>query len=150
MVFVGIDPGKSGGIAWTMDCGVDPVAYKMPETERGILDLLEEIKNRAPFGVHAAIEYVHSSPQMGVKSAFTFGRGQGGLYMALTAVRIPFETVAPRRWQAEIGCLSGGDKRVTKARAQALFPALTITHATADALLIAEYCRRVHTKGSRT
>ena len=39
--------------------------------------------------------------------------------------------------------LSKGDKNVTKSRAQELFPELKITHAIADALLIAEYGRRV-------
>jgi hypothetical protein len=38
--------------------------------------------------------------------------------------------------------LSKGDKNVTKRKAQELFPSLKITHATADALLIAEYLRR--------
>jgi hypothetical protein len=41
-------------------------------------------------------------------------------------------------------CLTKGDKNVSKARAQELFPALKITHATADALLIAEYGRRLN------
>ncbi len=45
------------------------------------------------------------------------------------------------RWQKEMGCLTKGDKNVTKRRAQELFPTLKITHAIADALLIAEYGR---------
>jgi hypothetical protein len=39
--------------------------------------------------------------------------------------------------------MSKGDKNVTKRRAQQLFPQLKVTHAIADALLIAEYGRRV-------
>jgi hypothetical protein len=35
-------------------------------------------------------------------------------------------------------------KQRNKAKAEELFPGQRITHATADALLIAEYCRRIH------
>ncbi len=38
--------------------------------------------------------------------------------------------------------LTKGDKNVSKRRAQELFPALKVTHAIADALLIAEFARR--------
>ena len=79
---------------------------------------------------------------MGVKSAFTFGQGLGRLEMALTAAGIPFERDRPQAWQKEMKCMSGGDKNITKRRAQELFPSLKITHANADALLIAEYGRR--------
>jgi hypothetical protein len=101
------------------------------------------------------IERVWSSPQMGVVSAFKFGRGVGVLHMALIAAGIPFDEVTPQRWQKEMGCLSPRgktrvefgtkDKNITKRRAQALFPAVTkMTHAIADALLIAEYARRFY------
>lgn len=33
---------------------------------------------------------------------------------------------------------------VTKAKAQELFPKEKVTHATADALLLATYCKRTH------
>lgn len=36
-----------------------------------------------------------------------------------------------------------GDKNVTKAAAQRLFPDQKVVHATADAMLLAEYARRV-------
>ena len=45
----------------------------------------------------------------------------------------------PQVWQKALGCMTGGDKNVTKRRAQELFPGHKITHATADALLIAHY-----------
>jgi len=85
---------------------------------------------------------VHYSTQMGVKSAFTFGEGYGRLQMALTALGIPYERVRPAAWQKAIGCMTKGDKNVSKRKAQELFPDLKVTHAIADALLIAEYNRR--------
>ena len=81
---------------------------------------------------------------MGVVSAFTFGRGLGQLEGIITALGLPLERIAPQVWQKALGCLSKGDKNVTKRKAQELFPSLKITHATADALLIAEYGRRVN------
>lgn len=135
MIIIGIDPGKNGGIAWIDDGRA--CFEKIPATLRDLFELFESIR----LGTHcrAFLEQVHSSPQMGVKSAFTFGNGFGHLEMALTAVRIPFERVRPQVWQKAMGCMSKGDKNVTKRRAQELFPELKITHATADALLIAQY-----------
>jgi crossover junction endodeoxyribonuclease RuvC len=85
-------------------------------------------------------------PKQGVTSAFTFGKGYGALLMALTAAGIPFETVTPQRWQKALGCLSKGDKNVTKRKAQQLWPHITWTHNTADAALIAEYGRRLRVR----
>ena len=138
MNYIGIDPGKSGGIA-IITPGCVAYAHKMPETDRDLLDLLSEFSaddNRA------VLEQVHAMPGQGVTSTFTFGRGYGKLEMALCAALIPFETVTPQKWQKLMGCLTKGDKNVSKAAAQRLFPHLKVTHAIADALLIAEYCRR--------
>jgi len=66
--------------------------------------------------------------------------------MALTAAGIPFERVRPQVWQKELSCLTGGDKNVSKRRAQELFPHLKVIHATADALLIAHYGTKTHNK----
>jgi hypothetical protein len=138
---IGIDPGLSGGVAFVPESGT-PWAHKMPETDRDLIDLLRDSINL--FDARAVIELVHSSPQMGVKSAFTFGEGYGRLQMALTALGVPYERVRPAIWQKAMGCLTKGDKNVSKRRAQELFPTLKVTHAIADALLIGEYARRTH------
>lgn len=140
MIIIGIDPGKGGGIAWIMDG--KPCAVKMPETTQDLWGLITDIAGEFGTQYKAYIEQVHSSSQMGVKSAFTFGQGFGHIEMTMTAAGIPFERVSPQRWQKAMGCMSRGDKNITKRRAQELFPQLKITHATADALLIAEYGRR--------
>jgi hypothetical protein len=131
----GIDPGKSGGIA--VLGGDQPETHKMPETVGDVVDLLRSL---AVAGVRIAyVEKVSTSPQMGVVSAGTFMRGLGNLEAACYAVGIRLEWITPQKWQKAIGCLTGGDKNVSKRKAQELFPTLTITHAIADALLIAEY-----------
>lgn len=143
MIYIGIDPGVEGGIAWTDDDGLDPQCAKMPQTDRDVFELLRDVGCLGS-SCRAVLEFVRASPQMGVVSAFTFGCGYGGLRMALAATGIPFDHVLPRKWQGAMGCLSRGDKNVTKRRAQELFPHAKVTHAVADALLLAEYCRRTH------
>jgi hypothetical protein len=138
-LYIGIDPGLSGGIAFIPTSG-EPWAHKMPETDRDLIDLLRD--STRDMEARATLEFVSSSPQMGVKSAFTFGEGYGRLQMALTALGVPYERVRPQAWQKAMGCLTKGDKNVSKRRAQELFPALKVTHAIADALLIAEFARR--------
>lgn len=142
MFYLGIDPGKSGGIAALASDGRVELAVKMPPTEADVYQAL--VSSRVVGATVAMVEHVHASPQMGVVSAFTFGKGYGALLMALTCAGIRFDEVSPRKWQGAMQCLTKGDKNVSKRRAQQLFPGLTITHATADALLIAEFCRRFH------
>ena len=140
MTYIGIDPGANGGIAWIS--GGKACAEKMPDTLQDLWELVRDISMTEPS--RAVIEAVSSSPQMGVVSSFTFGRGYGNLEMALTVCGIPFERVRPQAWQKALGCLTKGDKNVTKQKAQEMFPGVKITHAIADALLLAEYCRRTN------
>ena len=136
------DPGINGGIAFIPDNDPSKAwAVKMPETLTDLWDVFFNIGFECN-KIHCCLEKVHSSPQMGVTSAFTFGQGFGHLEMALTAAKIPFTYVTTQKWQKELGCLTGGVKNVSKSRAQQLFPHIKCTHSISDALLIAEYCRR--------
>jgi Holliday junction resolvasome RuvABC endonuclease subunit len=142
MTTIGIDPGKSGGIAWIQDGKA--CVEKMPDSLQDLWELICDISDSVPASTKhldckAYLEQIHSSPQMGVVSAFTFGNGFGHLEMALTAAGIPFERVRPQVWQKAMGCMTKGDKNVSKRRAQELFPQIKIGHAIADALLIAAY-----------
>lgn len=151
MIYIGIDPGASGGFAILQldrpgaNGAIEVLLVKMPETERDVFDLLALYQNVA--GVRAVIEHVWSTPGQG--GAFKFGKNVGMLLGILTAVQIPFDQVLPRTWQKRLGVIypkGASDtekKNITKRRAQQLFPKLTITHAIADALLMAEYCRRL-------
>jgi hypothetical protein len=149
MVYIGVDPGAGGGIAVLWPDQVHVETFKMPATERDILDLLERACQHPQ---RAVLEHVWSTPGQG--GAFAFGRSVGHLEMALTAARIPFDKVLPKTWQKALGVVyrkgmtNVEKKNITKRRAQQLFPTLTITHAIADALLMAEYCRRIHGVGN--
>jgi crossover junction endodeoxyribonuclease RuvC len=135
MTTIGIDAGKNGGIAWIT--GGKPCVEKMPDTLQDLWELFRDITSEGE--CRAYLEQIHSSPQMGVVSSFTFGNGFGHLEMALTAAGIPFERVRPQVWQKAMGCMTKGDKNVSKRRAQELFPSIKMNHYIADALLIAAY-----------
>ena len=148
MIYIGIDPGLSGGIAAVDSTGAHVVSMRMPATDRDVFDALWALRVEA----RAVLEFVRSSPQMGVRSVFTFACGYGGLRMALIACGVQFDEVTPQKWQQEMECRFGGKgfgernataaKNATKARAQQLFPAVKCTHSISDALLIAEFARR--------
>jgi crossover junction endodeoxyribonuclease RuvC len=152
-IFIGIDPGNSGSIAVIDDSTGTVDFMKCKETESDLFRFLSDEICDCPatlnmFGF-ALIERVSSMPGQGVSSTFKFGQSYGFLRGILIASGIPFEEVTPQKWQKVFGLIrkskaeSNTDKKNRhKAKAQQLFPSVKITHANADALLIAEYCRR--------
>lgn len=139
-VFIGIDPGVSGGVAFNWSSCYSVV--KMPETPQELAQLIRKECCIDGEPVWAFVERVASSPQMGVVSSFTFGRGYGTILGVLAALEIPYDLVTPTVWQKAMGCLTRGDKSVSKLKAAAMFPKVKVTNWGADALLLAEYCRR--------
>lgn len=139
MVYLGIDPGKSGSISaiWA-DGAASSVFCKLSETEQDIADWLRQFDIA---GARAVLERVSASPQMGVVSAFTFGRSYGFLRGMLCAFQVPVLEVSPVKWQTSMECRTKGDKNISKAAAQRRWPSIKITHANADSLLLAEYGR---------
>ncbi len=132
----GIDPGASGGLAYV--CGDFVKAWKMPDTEADIWEVVKLLSQHSKLIV---LEKVSSMPAQGVASTFKFGMSYGGLRMALAAAGARREFVTPAKWQGDLKCRTKGNKNITKTKAQELWPNLRITHAIADALLLAEYGR---------
>lgn len=138
--WLGLDPGWSGGLgvlATDADGNVQARAFPWPDTAEDTWRLLATYT-----GSVAVIESVHAMPKQGVSSTFKFGVHFGLLQGLLAAAHISHTFVTPGVWQRAMGCLSRGDKRVTKTRCQQIFPGIPVTHRTADGLLLAEYCRR--------
>lgn len=144
--YIGCDPGMAGGIAIIYPNG-DISAFPMPDTERDLFDLMQELSGLYA-DIRAAVEAVHSMPRQGVASSFKFGMGYGSLRMAVIASGLPLRSVTPQAWQKELQCLTKGDKMVSLRRAQELFPAFDWPKTKgaklclADAMLIAEWLRR--------
>ena len=149
-MILGIDPGKSGAACLMGEHGTIIKTIRFDQTEHDVSEeLIAELelygRRNEIESLHAYIEKVHAMPKQGVSSTFKFGKQYGFILGLLTAYKIPFEFVTPQKWQKYMGCLSHGDKNVTKSKAQQLFPKIKIIHAIADAILIAEYGRRIKT-----
>ena len=123
-----------------------PYIFKLDNlTARDIYTLFQELADKwGPGRMVVCLEEVHSMPKQGVASSFKFGRSFGLLEMAIIASRARYNMVTPNKWQTHLRCRTGGDKNVSKQRSQQLFPGFHVTINTADAILIAEYCRQVH------
>lgn len=139
-VFIGVDPGKSGSIAFV--CGEAAWSVPNDSTDKDLFDAIEDARTIAPIRF-ALIERVSASPQMGTVSAFSFGASYGALQMLLSCAGVPFERITPQKWQDAMKCRTGGDKNISKSRAQELFPTVKITHKNADALLIAKLAQQI-------
>lgn len=142
-LIVGIDPGKNGAAAFIDHTGaIYDIIQWSKNTEHDIADAFIEY---GPMVDVVYLENVASRPAQGVRSVFTFGTNFGFWQGLLTGLKLPYEKITPGTWQRSLKCLSQGDKNVTKRKAQQLFPNQKITHAVADAILIAEFGRRINT-----
>lgn len=145
--YIGIDPGDQGGIAVLSADGSVVEVAKIPTTPMDVLDFLSKYKDDS----YCILERVGGLPGQGGSAMFNFGKGYGHLQMALLALGIPTNDVTPNKWEKSFQLGSSGKygktewKNRLKAKVQQLFPSLgrKITLATCDALLIAEYGRRL-------
>ena len=149
MNLIAIDPGKSGGIAFSTEPGGIPcgAATPMPDTDGDLIDLLH---SKMAYGYHVCIieevgGYVGGKGQPG-SAMFTFGRNFGFLLGVLQTLGYKVILVRPQKWQKHFSLGKSKDctsknawKNKLKAEAERRFPQLKVTKATADALLILEY-----------
>jgi len=153
--YLGIDPGESGAAVLLYDGStyspsevqVDKIFTFKGQSIDEVVAAIEAMGCRhiSRIGsVSCALEQLHAYPKRGSIGNFKLGRHYGMLQASLTAFGIDFVEVTPQKWQKALGCLTGGNKNVTKKKAQELFPDVKVTHAIADALLLAEYARRKH------
>jgi hypothetical protein len=173
VVYIGIDPGAGGGLACLGRSTTKPtasyprpddyaVACKMPDVDGAVLGWLRSHKAGLGGYTFVALErvggYINRSEhgRSGAERArgshmFNFGANFGAARMAAVAAtgHDPL-LVTPLTWQRGLG-ISPRGKKEDQARwknrlkdlAQEMFPGVRVTLSTADALLIAEYCRRL-------
>lgn len=148
-IIVAIDPGASGGVAWRIN-GNNHCA-KMPDTEGGAVTLLRSIGCVTETTQTATLCYIEEvggfigKAQPG-SAMFKFGFNAGLLRGIAMALGWRIILVRPAKWQAGLGlggsksCDSKADwKRKLKGEAERRFPDMTVTLATADALLILDW-----------
>lgn len=149
-MIVGIDPGVRGGAALLTERGavVETIAFKgLKEKELACAFRAWDLRDplNPPTVWIEKVGYIRGDGAMG---SFTFGSIYGLLRGIVLAQGWEPHYVYPQLWQAAMGCMTGGNKNVSKGKAIALFPEYHaerkrgITHDIADALLIAEYGRR--------
>lgn len=144
MNFLGIDPGVSGGLTILHESGTSllPLGFDPKWTHAEFIAVLCEAICRSDVHKSVALEKVGFIRGDGGKGAFTFGRVDGLIRGAILACGRSIVEVTPMMWQGSMRCLTGGDKNVTKRKAQELWPHHKWTHKTADSALIAEWHRR--------
>ncbi len=115
MLICGCDPGLDGALAFLnpvtlrIDAMIGMPAMKLgkgkgSKREISARTLVIEIEREiVPVGrsldVRVYLERVQSSPQMGVTSAFQFGRGYGAVEGVIAALGWPIEYVTPQKWK---------------------------------------------------
>lgn len=143
MLYLGIDVGANGGLAWLDESGKLVDCVKMPSTPEDVLTALGKYE---PSTVICNMEKVGGMTGQSASASFTFGKGYGELTMALLSLGISTTLVTPQKWQKHFN-LSGkkgeaktSHKNRIKAWSQLRFPSQKVTLWAADALAIASYC----------
>lgn len=143
MIYLGIDPGKHGALAFLYDSGYTEI-YPMDE-----LMLVGLLSVRRPEPIRCCLEKVHSMPRQGVASTFNFGVSYGYLKGVLDCCQISYQEVPPQTWKKEFGLNT--DKQKSIEVCKRLFPEANLkpterskvdNDGMAEALLMAEYARR--------
>ncbi len=152
--YIGIDPGKTGAVAIIFNNQEKPIFADYGRGDE--LNILALALHSDYGNCFACLEKVSSMPKQGVSSTFKFGENFGWWQGVLTALKIPFVFVSPTRWQKVIFDSmprQADRKAMSLDMARRLFPELRDhlkrkrDHGRADALLIAEYCRRMMQRG---
>lgn len=159
--YIGIDPGARGAVAVIpphSEPRVIPVSDNPAVISSAIIDA---VSGAGADGCHAVVEDVHAMPGNGAVSMFRFGQCKGIILGALSALGIPYSLATPQTWQRAIWCAPDRVKIAGKVQpkptsinaAQRLFPDVSLLASPrsvkphdgmADALLIAEYARRMN------
>lgn len=152
-MFLGIDPGLNGGLAW-VDSGDLIYSCVMPTADK-FIDLRSLYLKLHRYDVHHAfLEKVASMPGQGVASTFKFGRVYGATEALLSALCIPYTLIPPQRWTKAmhrgIEPLADTPKERSRLAASMLWPEHDFRKSSraklphdgkVDAALIAEYGR---------
>jgi len=145
MWIVGIDPGQKGGVALLNPETREVEVYDMPLLPE-LCDILSSKEIAMVF-----IEKQQAFPKQGIASTAKLMKHYGELLGVLTALKLPFEEVPPKRWQEAIhGAKHKKKPRKEKKKASILkarqmFPGAEIGRkdGRAEALLLAEWGRRL-------
>ena len=150
--YIGIDPGKSGGIMVINESG-EATAYKCPEKVFDMAVLFRLIMSHtAPDNICLLMERVWASPGNAVRAAFNYGVNYGQWLGIAASHEVKMYTTLPNTWIKWVGCPKGlpvkERKHWLRDKAKELYPDIKkVTLATADAILITHYAKEEHFNG---
>ena len=150
-MYIGIDPGKSGGICSIEDNRIR--ANKCPDSVQGMAELFKDIlEDTSPKDVFLYIEKVWAMPHDGKSSIFTFGQNYGQWEGVIASFNIIPIYVTPSTWmkhhEVQKGLKKQERKNILKQMAQEFINSGNYmsyqwkgvaTLATADAIMLAKY-----------
>lgn len=160
MIYIGLDPGKTGAMVALSERGevLEYEPYPLIGGANGALDLdaiAEWVEDRGcAEDLRVTIEQVASRPGQGVASMFSFGRSLGGVEGIVAAMHLSRMHARPQAWQKVMLAGKPTGKKVKQSAievASALWPELGKAlrdmpkkkrEGVADAALIAEFGRR--------
>lgn len=145
--FLAIDPGLSGGLVLLSDDDKIIEASAMPDSTRGIFELLEEWNGR--YHLKCAIEKQQARPGDGAASIATFFEHYGVLKTCLVLLEIPHVFITAKKWQNAMLLKRPSSysydkwKRRLRDHAKSMYPGdKRVTMKTADAIILAHYYRK--------
>lgn len=160
-VYIGVDPGSQGAIGYV--CGklqhgaCDIPVMKVARTKKKqtvkynypaileIFGLFRQLRGRVIACVETGVVFM-PGPGSNAYTGFRCGYSIGMWPLFLVAQGYALEECTPMQWKKEFA-LKGKDKEASRHKAQALFPRAELArkkdHDRAEALLIAEYARRI-------
>jgi len=102
MTYMGVDPGKSGAIAFLKHDFSKIAVHVMPLIGKDIDgdQIRAWIKMYNPIG--CTIEKAQAFPKDGASRAFTYGVGFGTVCEAIKGARIPYVLVRPQAWKKDV------------------------------------------------
>lgn len=164
-LYVGIDPGMSGGLAAIGDDIV--MVTSMPVIKgtkggtknaidvRGIKEWFAKLKNGGGRELRkiktVVIEKVHAMPKQGVTSSFNFGVNYGIVQGVVGAIGLPLVFVTPQAWKKEILAGTLKDKSAAIQYVRGKYPDVSLRQTErcrvdhdgmAEAICMAEYAKR--------
>ena len=142
MIIAGIDVGISGAVCIKKE---DTINVQSLPTVGKIIDV-EKLHSILKEADHIFIEKSHAMPKQGVVSSFNFGYTYGLIEAAARLTNAKVEIVHSKTWKNLILKGTAKDKDAALVFAHRLYPDLIVKksdHNKADAILIAEYGRRI-------
>jgi crossover junction endodeoxyribonuclease RuvC len=150
MIYIGVDPGLTGGVARINGSSAGSLdmptfAYSTTGSVKRAVDLpaLSLMLQLLPVqdDCKMFMERVNAFPGQGVSSMFSLGMSFWGVAGVAAALGIPVELVNPAAWKKHFGL--GPDKDQARGLASRLYPGVDLSkkkdHGRAEALLIARY-----------